>query len=182
MRCASRRDASGRRGASSVPPSGRAARSAIGPALRDVAARLGAVRDLDVLLEAADIYRADLPVTEQRAMEPLLADWRTHRDDARVLLIRELDSDGYRRWLDDYRDFVRTEGALVLPGRADAAPSGSATRRRHGSGRPTSRSAATSPSCAGRTSRRSTSCGSPASGCATRWSSSARPSATIRRR
>ena len=25
-----------------------------------------------------------------------------HRDDARVLLIRELDSDGYRRWLDDY--------------------------------------------------------------------------------
>jgi CHAD domain-containing protein len=83
--------------------------------LRDVAARLGAVRDLDVLLEAADAYRADLPVTEQRSMEPLLTDWRTHRDDARVLLVRELDSDGYRRWLDDYRDFVRTEGALVLP-------------------------------------------------------------------
>ncbi|MEX1169666.1 MAG: CHAD domain-containing protein [Chloroflexota bacterium] len=83
--------------------------------LRDVAARLGAVRDLDVLLEAADAYRADLPVTEQRALEPLLADWRTHRDDARVLLVRELDSDGYRRWLDDYRDFVRTEGAMVLP-------------------------------------------------------------------
>jgi CHAD domain-containing protein len=83
--------------------------------LRDVAARLGAVRDLDVLLEAADAYRSDLPSTEQRAMEPLLADWRTHRDDARVLLVRELDSDGYRRWLDDYRDFVRTEGALVLP-------------------------------------------------------------------
>jgi len=83
--------------------------------LRDVAARLGAVRDLDVLLEAADAYRADLPVAEQRAMEPLLADWRTHRDDARVLLVRELDSDGYRRWLDDYRDFVRTEGTAVLP-------------------------------------------------------------------
>ena len=83
--------------------------------LRDVAARLGAVRDLDVLLEAADAYRADMPVTDQRAMEPLLADWRTHRDDARVLLIRELDSDDYRGWLDDYRDFVRTEGALVLP-------------------------------------------------------------------
>ena len=29
--------------------------------------------------------------------------------------IRELDSDGYRRWVDDYRDFVRTEGAGVLP-------------------------------------------------------------------
>ena len=76
---------------------------------------MGAVRDLDVLLEAADQYRADLPVVEQRAMEPLLADWRQHRDDARVLLVRELDSEGYRRWVDDYRDFVRTEGALVLP-------------------------------------------------------------------
>ena len=83
--------------------------------LREIAARLGAVRDLDVLLDEADQYRADLPATEQRAMEPLLADWRSHRDDARVLLIRELDSDGYRRWVDDYRDFVRTEGAAVLP-------------------------------------------------------------------
>ncbi len=83
--------------------------------LRETAARLGAVRDLDVLLEAADHYRADLPVTEQRALEPLLADWRNHREGARVLLARELDSEGYRRWVDDYRDFVRTEGAGVLP-------------------------------------------------------------------
>jgi len=83
--------------------------------LREIASRLGAVRDLDVLLEAADIYRADLPVSEQRALEPLLRDWHEHRDDARVLLIRELDSDGYRRWVDDYRDFVRTEGAAVMP-------------------------------------------------------------------
>ncbi len=83
--------------------------------LREIAARLGAVRDLDVLLEAADRYRADLPVAEQRGLEPLLADWRAHREDARVLLARELDSDGYKRWVDDYRDFVRTEGAAVLP-------------------------------------------------------------------
>ncbi len=61
--------------------------------LREIASRLGAVRDLDVLLEAADAYRADLPVSEQRALEPLLRDWREHRDDARVLLVRELDSD-----------------------------------------------------------------------------------------
>jgi len=83
--------------------------------LRETASRLGAVRDLDVLLEAADIYRNDQPVREQRALEPLLRDWREHRDDARVLLVRELDSDAYRRWVDDYRDFVRTEGAGVLP-------------------------------------------------------------------
>jgi CHAD domain-containing protein len=83
--------------------------------LREIAGRLGAVRDLDVLLQAAEAYRAALPAEEQRALEPLLDDWRTRRADARVLLLRELDSDGYRRWLDDYRDFVRTEGAAVPP-------------------------------------------------------------------
>ena len=83
--------------------------------LREIAGRLGAVRDLDVLIEAADHYRADLQVAEQRALEPLLGDWRTRRDDARILLVRELDSDGYRRWVDDYRDFVRTEGSAVRP-------------------------------------------------------------------
>ena len=82
--------------------------------LRDVASRLGAVRDLDVLLEAADGYRADLPTSEQRALEPLLSGWRTHRDDARKLLIRELDSDGYQRWLEDYGEFVRHEGLAVV--------------------------------------------------------------------
>jgi CHAD domain-containing protein len=83
--------------------------------LRDVAGRLGAVRDLDVLLEAADAYRADLAAAEQRALEPLLSGWRFHRDDARKLLIRELDSDGYRRWLEDYGEFVRHEGLAVVP-------------------------------------------------------------------
>jgi CHAD domain-containing protein len=83
--------------------------------LREIAARLGAVRDLDVLLEAADAYRGDLPTTEQRALEPLLSGWRVHRDDARRLLIRELDSDDYRAWVDDYGEFVRHEGLAVVP-------------------------------------------------------------------
>ena len=76
-RCASRPAASGRPGACSATAfrPGRTKRYRRG--LREVAARLGAVRDLDVLLEAADAYRADLPVTEQRALEPLLADWRS---------------------------------------------------------------------------------------------------------
>jgi len=81
--------------------------------LREVASRLGAVRDLDVLIDGADAYRADLSVAEQRWLEPLLATWRAHRDDARVLLLRELDSDGYRRWLDDYAEFVRHEGVAA---------------------------------------------------------------------
>jgi CHAD domain-containing protein len=83
--------------------------------LRDIARRLGAVRDLDVQLEGADAYRADLPAAEHRALEPLLGAWRQHRDDARTLLIRELDSPGHLRFVDDYLDFVRTEGAAVSP-------------------------------------------------------------------
>jgi CHAD domain-containing protein len=88
--------------------------------LRDVARRLGAVRDLDVQLEGIDAYRADQPVTEQRALEPLIGSLRQHRDDARVLLIRELDSGAYARFVDDYLDFVRTEGAAARPVNASA--------------------------------------------------------------
>lgn len=113
MRVATRRQRAAWRVFGAAFRAGRTKRYRTG--LREIGARLGAVRDLDVQLETADHYRADLPVAEQRALEPLLADWRTHRDDARVLLIRELDSDGYQRWVDDYRDFVRTEGASVLP-------------------------------------------------------------------
>ena len=53
-RCVSRRAASARPGASSARTSAAGARSATGKGLREIAARLGAVRDLDVLIEAAD--------------------------------------------------------------------------------------------------------------------------------
>ena len=81
--------------------------------LRAIASRLGAVRDLDVLLEAADAYRSQLPTSEQRALDPLLESWRGFRDDARTLLVRELDSDDYRRFVDDFRVFVVTDGSGV---------------------------------------------------------------------
>lgn len=113
MRVATRRQRAAWRVFGSAYRPGRTKRYRNG--LREVAARLGAVRDLDVLLEGADRYRADLPILEQRALEPLLASWRTDRDEGRVLLMRELDSARYLRWLDDYRTFVQTEGAAVLP-------------------------------------------------------------------
>jgi CHAD domain-containing protein len=83
--------------------------------LREVAGRLGAVRDLDVLLEAAEAYRSDLPKAEQKALEPLLAAWRRYREDARTLLLHALDSPGYARFVEDFRVFVQTDGAAVLP-------------------------------------------------------------------
>lgn len=82
--------------------------------LRVVAARLGTVRDLDVLIEATNAFAATLPEDERQGLQPLIAAWRDQRDSARQLLIRELDSSGYRRFVADYRDFVLTPGADLV--------------------------------------------------------------------
>ena len=81
--------------------------------LRRVATDLGAVRDLDVLIEAIEAYRTRLPRSEGVGLEPLVRSWRTRRDAARSLLVRELDSSGYQRWLDGYLVFVQAEGQGV---------------------------------------------------------------------
>lgn len=81
--------------------------------LRTLAGRLGAVRDLDVLIGAAEGYRDDLSAEAAQAFEPLLAAWREQRRAARALLIEELDSGEYRRLADEYRVFVVTEGAAA---------------------------------------------------------------------
>jgi CHAD domain-containing protein len=83
--------------------------------LRIVAARLGAVRDLDVLIEATEAFAATLPSAERDGLDPLLGAWREQREAGRRLMINELDSARYRRFLDDYRDFVLTPGADVQP-------------------------------------------------------------------
>jgi len=83
--------------------------------LRTVAGRLGAVRDRDVLIEALETYQAALPDREAAAIQPLIEAWRSQRDEARELLLHELDSDAYRRWLDDYREFTLHDGLAVTP-------------------------------------------------------------------
>jgi CHAD domain-containing protein len=81
--------------------------------LKEVARDLGAVRDLDVLIEAGEDYQKKLASAERPAFEPLLAKWRAQRDAARVVLIKELDSDRYQRWVDEYIAFVQAEGIGV---------------------------------------------------------------------
>jgi CHAD domain-containing protein len=67
--------------------------------LRQVADRLGAVRDLDVLIETLP---ADAP------LEPLAADWRARRQQAFEELLRAFDGPDYQRFVDDYLAFART--------------------------------------------------------------------------
>lgn len=69
--------------------------------LRQVARRLGAVRDLDVLIEA-------LPADP--LLEPLATDWRVRRRRTFRELLRTLDGGGYRRFVDDHLRFARTPG------------------------------------------------------------------------
>jgi triphosphatase len=69
--------------------------------LRRIARRLGEVRDLDVLIES-------LP--PEPALAPLAAAWRGRRQAAWQKLLRVLDSDDYRVFLDDYRRFTETAG------------------------------------------------------------------------
>lgn len=79
--------------------------------LREIAGRLGAVRDLDVLIAGAEAWQAELPRSDRAGLKPLLAAWRGYRDDARVLLVRDLDSDDHAAFVESFRVFVQTEGA-----------------------------------------------------------------------
>jgi len=90
--------------------------------LRVVAGRLGAVRDLDVLLEAAVAHQAGLTPAEAAAFEPLVAAWRDEREAARIVLLRELDSPAYLRLVEDYRVFVVAEGEAVLAPASPVSP------------------------------------------------------------
>jgi CHAD domain-containing protein len=90
--------------------------------LREVGTRLGAVRDLDVLIEALRAYQAEQTQAERDGLEALVESWEAERDDARVLLVRELDSAGYRHWVTTYTEFVLSEGLGTFPPLSPTSP------------------------------------------------------------
>jgi len=81
--------------------------------LRSLAAALGHVRDLDVLIDGLDSYIEHLPPAQAVSIAPLGAAWRAERTQARRVLAQLLESDAYRRFVEDYVDFVRTDGAGI---------------------------------------------------------------------
>ncbi|HLY52736.1 MAG TPA: CHAD domain-containing protein [Steroidobacteraceae bacterium] len=60
---------------------------------------LGATRDLDVQLAGLAAYRIDLPEEERSALEPLSEHLRHARARAHARMVRALDSEATRRWL-----------------------------------------------------------------------------------
>jgi CHAD domain-containing protein len=87
--------------------------------LRRTGRTLGAVRDLDVLLEKAAAYQAALPPENGGALEPLLNHWHTRREVARRQMLEYLDSFAYRRFTRDFELFLLSPGAGALQPPAD---------------------------------------------------------------
>lgn len=72
--------------------------------LRTVARGLGEVRDLDVLISG-------LPATA--GLQPLAQEWRARREQAGERMMEFLDSDAYRRFVDDHLSLTADRGAGV---------------------------------------------------------------------
>jgi CHAD domain-containing protein len=83
--------------------------------LRDVGARLGAVRDLDVLIEIVVAYGTQRSARQRAGLEPLLSAWRVEREARRVDLVGELESERFAGFIADYSGFAETPGLAALP-------------------------------------------------------------------
>lgn len=81
--------------------------------LREVAATLGAVRDLDVQLERLKAFGANATPETAEALAPLTEEWKHRRGAARAVLLDLLASRDYSNFVDSYRAFVDTAGAGV---------------------------------------------------------------------
>ncbi len=79
--------------------------------LRRTGRALGAVRDLDVLIEKAEAYQAGLEEGQTDALAPLLADWHARREVARREMLDYLDSPAYQGFVSAFQDFLTTPGA-----------------------------------------------------------------------
>ncbi len=87
--------------------------------LRRTGHALGAVRDLDVLLEKARSYEAGEGHDPPHQMAPLLDAWNARWQTAREEMLAYLDSDRYRRFKDAFLSFLTTPGAGAMPVRKD---------------------------------------------------------------
>ena len=74
--------------------------------LEVLADRLGAVRDLDVLIEGLEAYSIAVDEDRRAGLDPLLSLWRKQRSSARNLLLSELDSDRYASFIKEMEQFM----------------------------------------------------------------------------
>lgn len=85
--------------------------------LQHLAWTLGAVRDLDVLIEDIRVYQLTLKAAKQADLQQAIDELDNQRQTARAELVELLDSRLYRRLIKDFSKFLLTpgEGAKSLP-------------------------------------------------------------------
>lgn len=84
--------------------------------LRSMTRSLGAVRDLDVLLQHAVDFREQLPAEQQADLDGLLEAWKSKRKKARKELLRHLDSKDYTKFKRNMEKFLdRADGDESSP-------------------------------------------------------------------
>ncbi len=85
--------------------------------LRDIGARLGAVRDLDVLIEILVTYGGQRSARQRAGLEPLRSAWRAEREARRVDLVEALGSERFAQFIGDYQELAETPGlaARAIP-------------------------------------------------------------------
>ena len=76
------------------------------PRLKGLLGALGAVRDVDIRLEATSSFRSGLPEGDRPALDPLLRHLESERARARSAMLRALDAKATRRWLDTLPDLL----------------------------------------------------------------------------
>ncbi len=78
--------------------------------LRLLARRLGAVRDLDVLIEDMQKVQSKISEDGQVALQTIIDHFDSKRKKARAKLVKQLDSGAYARFVDDFATFLTTQG------------------------------------------------------------------------
>lgn len=87
--------------------------------LRRTGRTLGALRDLDVFLQNAQLYLAGLPAGRQNELDLFFEAWQRRREKVRNRLLKYLDSDDYRAFVEDFREFVSTPGMGSIDDQVD---------------------------------------------------------------
>jgi CHAD domain-containing protein len=90
--------------------------------LRTAAGYLGAVRDLDVLIEAAERHRSSLSSAAAEGLDPLLDEWRGKCDAARDDLLAYLNGGDYQAFKESYGAFLSSTGEGLKDAAPDDAP------------------------------------------------------------
>lgn len=83
--------------------------------LQSTGRSLGAVRDLDVLMEKVGIYLKALPPDHQEDLTQLLNAWASQRQQSRMQMLNFLDSRAYMIFKREFNTFLQTPGAGAQP-------------------------------------------------------------------